>query len=181
MGCSFASPLPTLPDRLSHDQAFPRAGEFLVTRLQTPKHPTMSSAKKTVPPGTLLGFGNPLLDISATVDQAFYKKYDLKPASACLAEAKHEGIYTDLIENHKDVQYVAGGATQNACRIAQTLLGASSPGACRFIGGVGNDEYAERLRQANKAVHMETLYHVDETVPTGTCAVAVLDHECVPQ
>ena len=137
----------------------------------------MASAKKTVPVGSLLGFGNPLLDISAKVDQAFYDKYGLAPASACLAEERHAGIYKDLIENHKDVEYVAGGATQNACRIAQTLLGEASHGACRFIGGVGNDEYADKLTQACKKAGMEPHYHVDEETPTGTCAVAILDHE----
>ena len=137
------------------------------------------SAKKVVAPGTLLGLGNPLLDISASVDKDFYSKYGLLPASACLMEEKHAGIYKDLIENHKDVEYVAGGATQNTCRITQTLLGSTSHGACRFIGGVGRDEYAEKLRKACKDAGMIPFYHVDENTPTGTCAVAILDHEYV--
>ena len=136
----------------------------------------MASGKKTVAPGTLLGIGNPLLDISAKVDQAFYDKFGLKPASACLADESHAGIYEAIVAQ-KDVEYVAGGATQNACRIAQTLLGEASHGACRFMGGVGSDEYAQRLRDACKAAGMEPHYHVDPDTPTGTCAVAVLDHE----
>lgn len=39
--------------------------------------------------GILLGCGNPLLDISATVDIAFLEKYGLKPDDAILAEDKH--------------------------------------------------------------------------------------------
>lgn len=39
--------------------------------------------------GILLGCGNPLLDISATVDIAFLDKYGLKPDDAILAEDKH--------------------------------------------------------------------------------------------
>lgn len=39
--------------------------------------------------GILLGCGNPLLDISATVDDAFLAKYGLEPDNAILAEEKH--------------------------------------------------------------------------------------------
>lgn len=43
--------------------------------------------------GTLLGCGNPLLDIIAKVDDAFLKKYDLKPDDAILAdENKHKNL-----------------------------------------------------------------------------------------
>lgn len=40
--------------------------------------------------GTLLGMGNPLLDISAVVDEDFLKKYDITSNNAILAEDKHK-------------------------------------------------------------------------------------------
>lgn len=46
----------------------------------------------------------------------------------------------------KDVQYVAGGATQNSIRAAQWML--QVPGATAYFGSVGNDDYAEKLRAA---------------------------------
>ena len=49
----------------------------------------------------------------------------------------------------KDVQYVAGGATQNSIRAAQWLL--QVPGATAYFGAVGKDEYAEKLREAATA------------------------------
>jgi adenosine kinase len=49
----------------------------------------------------------------------------------------------------KDVQYVAGGATQNSIRAAQWML--QVPGATSYFGSVGNDEYAQKLRDAAKA------------------------------
>lgn len=39
--------------------------------------------------GLLLGCGNPLLDISATVDEQFLAKYEMLPNNAILAEEKH--------------------------------------------------------------------------------------------
>lgn len=66
----------------------------------------------------LLCMGNPLLDISAYADEELLKKYDLKPDNAILAEAKHRPLNEDLIENY-DVDYIAGGASQNTARITQ--------------------------------------------------------------
>lgn len=68
--------------------------------------------------GTLLGLGNPLLDISATVDSNFLKKYNLKSNDAILAQEKHKPMYDELIESYK-ADFIAGGAVQNTMRVAQ--------------------------------------------------------------
>ena len=76
--------------------------------------------------GVLLGMGNPLLDISAVVDEAFLAKYDVKPNNAILAEDKHLPMYDEL-SSKDNVEYIAGGATQNSIRVAQWML--QTPGA----------------------------------------------------
>lgn len=68
--------------------------------------------------GLLLGMGNPLLDISATVDNEFLKKYDLKSNNAILAEEKHKPLYEELIDLYK-ADFIAGGSVQNTMRVAQ--------------------------------------------------------------
>jgi len=62
--------------------------------------------------------GNPLLDISATVDYDFLKKYDLKPNNAILAEEKHKLLYEELINLYK-ADFIAGGSVQNTMRVTQ--------------------------------------------------------------
>ena len=47
----------------------------------------------------ILGMGNPLLDISATVDEALLKKYSLKANDAILYEK--EDLYDELLAKHK--------------------------------------------------------------------------------
>jgi adenosine kinase len=86
----------------------------------------------------LLGMGNPLLDISAEVDENFLKKYDVKLNNAILAEPQHLPMYKELAEV-KGVQFVAGGATQNAIRVAQWML--QVPGATSYMGCIGKDEF----------------------------------------
>lgn len=69
----------------------------------------------------MLGIGNPLLDISATVDEDFLKKYELKANDAILANEKHKNLYDELIEQY-NADFIAGGAVQNTMRVAQVKL-----------------------------------------------------------
>jgi hypothetical protein len=57
-------------------------------------------------------------------DDEMLAKYGLKANDAILAEAKHLGIYEDLIQN-RNANLVAGGAAQNTARGAQ--VGLESP------------------------------------------------------
>lgn len=118
---------------------------------------------------TILGMGNPLLDISTTVDTAYLAKYELAENLAVLAEEKHLPIYAEIVKNG-DVEYVAGGATQNSIRIAQWMLGEPQTA---FIGCVGKDGYSETLGKMVKQGGVRAQYMVDEATPTGTCAVLI--------
>jgi adenosine kinase len=120
--------------------------------------------------GILVGMGNPLLDISAEVDEAMLTKYDLKLDNAILAEEKHVPIYKDLVDNFK-VQYIAGGATQSSIRVAQWMIGEA--GATTFMGCIGADQFGSDLKASCEADGVTTHYMVDAETPTGTCAVLV--------
>jgi len=69
----------------------------------------------------VVGLGNPLLDISANVDEDFLSKYDLKPNNAILAEEKHKPLYDEMVKKYR-VDYIPGGATQNTLRVAQVIV-----------------------------------------------------------
>lgn len=47
-----------------------------------------------------MGIGNPLLDISAIVDEELLKKYDMDADSAIMAEEKHMPLYRELMEKY---------------------------------------------------------------------------------
>jgi len=125
-----------------------------------------------------MGMGNPLLDISANVPQAVLDKYDVKLDSAILAEEKHMPLYKELVDNY-DVQYIAGGATQNSCRVAQWMLkAAGKPDQVAFLGCVGkDDQYCKQLEDCTKADGVLAHYMKDDTTPTGTCAALILGGE----
>lgn len=120
--------------------------------------------------GLLLGCGNPLLDISATVDADFLAKYEMLPNNAILAEEKHMPIYRDLIEKF-NAEYIAGGSVQNSFRVAQWIL--QRPKVAVFFGCVGQDNYSEILSQKANGDGVDVQYQVCKDTPTGTCAVLI--------
>lgn len=123
--------------------------------------------------GSLMGMGNPLLDISAEVGQDILDKYDVKMDNAILAEEKHVPIYDELVEKYSP-QYIAGGATQNSIRVAQWIMTANGkPNESAYMGCVGNDKYGKMLEDCAAADGVKVHYMKDESTPTGTCAVLV--------
>jgi adenosine kinase len=124
--------------------------------------------------GVIMGMGNPLLDISANVDQAFLDKYDVKLDSAILAEEKHQPLFKELIDNYNP-KYIAGGATQNSIRVAQFMR--MPPGSTAYMGCVGNDDYSRKLEECAASDGVLVHYMKDDTTPTGTCAALIKDGE----
>ncbi|KAF5453423.1 hypothetical protein F2P56_028326 [Juglans regia] len=124
--------------------------------------------------GILLGMGNPLLDISAVVDESFLEKYDIKLNNAILAEDKHLSMYEEMASKY-NVEYIAGGATQNSIRVAQWML--QIPGATSYIGSIGKDKFGEQMKSNSKLAGVNVNYYEDESTPTGTCAVCVVGGE----
>lgn len=123
---------------------------------------------------TILGMGNPLLDISADVTQETYDKYGLLPGNAILAEEKHMPLYAELAAK-PDVKYIAGGATLNAIRVAQWML--QEPGRTAYMGCIGDDAFGKQLSDAAAKDGLMMRCLVDKSTPTGTCGVTILHKE----
>jgi adenosine kinase len=124
--------------------------------------------------GCLLGAGNPLLDISANVGQELLDKYGLKLNNAILAEEAHRPLFEELVNNY-EVEYIAGGATQNSIRVAQWML--QEPDATAYIGCIGKDSFGLKLRECATRDGVTLHYLEDEKEATGTCAVLIKDKE----
>jgi adenosine kinase len=118
----------------------------------------------------ILGMGNPLLDISDNVDKAMLEKYGLEPGGIILAEDKHQPLFPEMAKR-PGVQYIAGGATQNSIRVAQWML--QQPGSAAYMGCVGQDEFAEKMKASCGKDGVKTCYMVDAGTETGSCAVLI--------
>eukprot|EP01062_Namystynia_karyoxenos_P084388 TRINITY_DN9916_c0_g1_i1.p1 TRINITY_DN9916_c0_g1~~TRINITY_DN9916_c0_g1_i1.p1 ORF type:complete len:392 (+),score=105.96 TRINITY_DN9916_c0_g1_i1:86-1177(+) len=120
----------------------------------------------------VIGFGHPLLDISTHVTLHFLEKYHIQAGQTMLAEPDQLGVYEE-ISQHKDVEYVPGGATMNAIRVCRWLLG----GSCAFSGTLGDDEFGAILERALRRTGVRPLFERSEIEPTGTCACLIVGKE----
>lgn len=125
----------------------------------------------------ILGVENPLLDITVNCDAELLQKYGLESNAAILAGPQHLPLL-DEIKHMPDALYSAGGATQNAMRAAQWMLGGvKKPSQVTYMGCVGNDDNMKKMKWSVENVSgVKAVYLVDETQPTGTCGVLVNDN-----
>lgn len=120
--------------------------------------------------GTLLGLGNPLLDISAVVEPEYLEKHELKPDNAILAEDKHKCIFPEMQEKYK-VDFIAGGSVQNSLRVCQWII--NKPNVAVFFGCVGTDKNAEILETRARGEGVNVRYQKRPEFETGKCAVLI--------
>ncbi|RWS30059.1 adenosine kinase-like protein [Leptotrombidium deliense] len=102
-------------------------------------------------------------------------KYNLPKNSAIVADSKQELMYEDLI-NTFEIDYSAGGGTQNTFRFVQWILGKNRHGIAAYMGCIGNDYFGRMMEKKAKGDGVRVLYNVEEGVATGTCAVLITDH-----
>jgi len=120
--------------------------------------------------GLVLGMCNPLLDLSVNIDASFLEKFDLKPNAAILAEDEQMAKIVGDLDKSK-IEYIPGGSAQNSLRTLSWI--SKFPNVATFMGCTGKDENSEIMTQKAKEVGLSTAYQVDETTPTGTCAVLI--------
>lgn len=72
-------------------------------------------------------------------------QYGMKLNDTVLAEPHQLGLYDDLLK--RGAKLIAGGGAQNTARGAQYMLPEASTW---YVGCVGDDEYANILREACK-------------------------------
>lgn len=96
-------------------------------------------------------------------------RYGLPNNSAILAESKHEPMYEEVI-NKYEIEYTAGGATQNTMRYCQWVVGKNLQ-LTTFIGAVGDDHFGKIMEAKAKNDGINVHYQKVDKATTGTCAV----------
>ncbi len=120
---------------------------------------------------SILALGHPLLDVQATVNEAFLRKYSVKANGATLIGPQQNGLHEDLLKNF-DLSFVPGGSAQNTIRMIQWILSPSSNSStCAYLGCVGNDKSGEILLREMEDSGVQTVYEVSQTHSTGICFV----------
>jgi len=119
---------------------------------------------------------NPLLDISAHVDEQFLAKYKLEKASAALCTPEQIGIYAEL-EGLDSVQYIPGGSGLNTARVAQWMSQAPKEALVSYVGCIADDKYGQILKTSAEVEGVTMLCQYSQKEVTGTCAVCIVGKE----
>ncbi|XP_018497765.1 adenosine kinase isoform X2 [Galendromus occidentalis] len=124
----------------------------------------------TLSEGTIVGFGDPLLDITANVDVSLLEKFKLGQNDSVPAGPEHAGLSEQLCRKYAP-RYTAGGSTQNTLRVLQWIL--RQPRISTMIGAIGFDQFGRYLEQNARECGVDIRYHYDNQHQTGTCCVLV--------
>jgi adenosine kinase len=121
---------------------------------------------------------NPLLDISIELhDQSIIQKYELQPGMACLASEKQLPIY-DEIWDMEGREAFPGGSALNSARACNFILkNQACEGKVTYFGCIGKDEKGAVLEKDLQDNGINGNFDKNEDVPTGTCAVVVVEKE----
>lgn len=101
-------------------------------------------------------------------------RYDLKMGNAILAGEEHIPLYEEMVKDY-DVEYIAGGSTQNTTRVLQWMLGDRIQ--TNFISCVGDDSFGKTLVDSAAADGVKTHFKIHPKLATGTCACLIQDKE----
>ncbi|EPY34065.1 adenosine kinase [Angomonas deanei] len=118
---------------------------------------------------------NPLLDISAAVDDAFFVKYKVSKAAASLVTEEQAGIYAEL-EQQPNVTYVPGGSGLNTARVAQWIAQPKEE-FISYVGCVADDKYGKILKDSAEKDGVKMVLEHTTKAPTGSCAVCISGKE----
>ena len=69
----------------------------------------------------IVGLGNPIIDISASVEEESLSTYKLEFGRTVFRSDENVGIY-DYLESQKDVAYIPGGSITNSIRITNVNI-----------------------------------------------------------
>ena len=119
----------------------------------------------------IVGFGNPMLDITATVDTNFLNKHDLNENTA--KHVEQQTLFAEIESGKFDIKYTAGGSIDNACRIAKRILGPSRD--VGYIGCIGDDENGKMLQNVMDSAGVITRFQRSSEYPTGRCVVLITE------
>jgi adenosine kinase len=134
--------------------------------------------KLTVAPKSVLFFGNPILDIMKDTGVEYILQHDLTPdsevfeATESLFSDKVRSIFSEFASD-SSVETVAGGASQNAARVASYISRVFGEFMkITYTGAVAKDEIAQCMLNSCVESGIDALYQeVDaEGCSSGKCA-----------
>eukprot|EP00968_Pinguiococcus_pyrenoidosus_P018371 scaffold1901_cov236-Pinguiococcus_pyrenoidosus.AAC.5 len=125
----------------------------------------------------LVAFGNPMVDVTVSVDAAFWQREGLQAGSESRrGAAAHRGIF-ERATAAREATYACGGSATNTARafawcLQQAGVAKGAPAAA-ILGAVGDDVAGTNFRRCCDSAGVLPLLQEVEGSATGSCLVLV--------
>ena len=133
---------------------------------------------------SLLGIGDPIVDIIGDITSETIREYNLELGGSILANEDESQRIIEVykkIENMKTVNYIPGGSVQNTMRILSWCLNNDSIKREKYtismLGSVGDDIYKDKILDALNAIGVNSMLEILQNDKTSRCAVGIFQKE----
>jgi sugar/nucleoside kinase (ribokinase family) len=118
---------------------------------------------------SILGIGNPLMDIIAHVEYSFLEKFDVIPHTMNLIA---ENDFKKIFKQIKNYTFMPGGSCTNTLRGFAFLAAHDRLLPPFFIGAVGKDDIGLQYMQAIEKIGIKN-HFIEKNGPTGSSIILV--------
>ena len=133
---------------------------------------------------SVIGMGDPIIDITSHIKPSLIEKYGLKIGDSIFADEtstdKNIEVFK-VLENMETVNYVPGGSVQNSMRVLSWCLGMQSKKRGKFrvsmLGSVGDDTYKNKILNALRDIGVNPILQILKGDKTSRCGVAIYQKE----
>ena len=133
---------------------------------------------------SLLGIGDPIVDIIGDITSETIREYNLELGGSILANEDESQRIIEVykkIEDMKTVNYIPGGSVQNIMRILSWCLNNDfikrEKYTISMLGSVGDDIYKDKILDALNAIGVNSMLEILQNDKTSRCAVGIFQKE----
>lgn len=131
---------------------------------------------------SLIGIGDPIVDITSEIDTQIIKKHNLKWGDTIFLDENSNNVAVfDDLERMPEVRYIPGGSVQNTLRVTSWCLNMDPSNKNKFkismLGCVGEDIYKEKIFNALKDANVFPFLQILPGDKTSRCGVGIYRKE----
>ena len=126
-------------------------------------------------PNSLIALGNPIVDITVSIDKDTLQNYGLEYRGTVFCNEKTQK-FLDELDKKPIVTYTPGGSVMNTLRVCSWCLAMNQNEAGKhkitMLGAVGNDIYKDKIINSLKEANVEPLLEILQE-KTSRCGVGI--------
>ena len=129
---------------------------------------------------SIIGIGNPIVDITAEINKEFIDKYGLHINEITFVNENNYKFFDELEEMSKET-HTPGGSIQNTLRVASCCLNMKSANKNKFkismLGSVGDDNNKKRIIKSLDKAGVNPILETIKGQETSRCGVGIVQKE----